>query len=330
MQRSKRVTATDVAEAAGVSRSAVSRAFTPNAYLDSEKRNRILSTALRLGYRPNALAASLQGKRSNLVAVAVGGMNNVYNAEFTAKLVAGLNATGKYPIVVGGDGAVLEEAILPVLSYPLDALIVRGASLSQQVFDSCAQLNIPLIFAGRLLDHAAVDCVSCRNAEATELATNQLILKGRRRFGFLGGPAGMTSSNERLTGMRKALSAQGLELTAQAQSDYTYEGGRQATEALLRQHDIDALICANDASALGALSAARHSLGRNVPQDLSIVGFDDIAQASWPEYQLTTLRNPLEPTIKEILRLLKTRLEKPEKPHEQVLISPEWVERGTH
>lgn len=329
VKRNKRVTATDVAEAAGVSRSAVSRAFTPNAYLDAEKRSHIMSTALRLGYRPNALAASLQGKRSNLVAVAAGGMNNLYNAEFTAMLVARLNAAGKWPIVIGGSEAVLEEAILPVLSYPLDALIVRGSSLSKQVFEDCAKLNIPLIFSGRIIEAPFADCVSCRNADGTAQATRQLIAKGRRHFGFIGGPEGLSSSNDRLTGIRQALSEAGLALTALAQSDYTYEGGRDVAGKLLSDHHIDALLCANDATALGALSVARYGLHRQVPQDLSIVGFDDIAQASWPEYDLTTLRNPLDQTIEEILRLLQERLTDPSKPNEQVYIDPQLVQRGT-
>lgn len=329
MQRNRRVTATDVAEAAGVSRSAVSRAFAPNAYLDGEKRKLILTTALKLGYRPNALAASLQGKRSNLVAVAAGGMNNLYNAEFTAKLVARLNAAGKWPIVIGGSEAVLDDAILPALSYPLDALIVRGSSLSAQVFEDCAKLNIPLIFAGRILEGALVDCVSCHNTNGTAAAARHLIARGRRKFGFISGPAGLSSSSDRLEGIRCALREAGLSLIAEAPCNYTYEGGRDAATSLLTQYDIDALICANDASALGALSAARYELDRDVPNDLSIVGFDDIAQASWPEYNLTTLRNPLDQTMDEILRLLQARLDDPDRPAEQVLIAPQLVTRKT-
>ncbi len=323
------MTAQDVADAAGVSRSAVSRAFSKTAYLDSDKRARVMETAKRLGYRPNALAASLQGLHTNLVAIVAGDLGNAYDAEFAGALVAALNAAGKWPLVLSGSDRVTQQSIRSVLRYPLDALIVRGGSLPTPAFENAAQLSIPVIYSGRVEIAPLVDCVCCENQAGARLAIDAMLAKGRRRFGYIGGPPDWSSERERLAGVQAALSDAGLTLSAQIQADYTRKGGRAAAQTLLAAHDLDALFCANDAMALGALSAARDA-GSRVPQDLSIIGFDDMRLAAWPEFELSTIRNPISATVAEILRLLDARLADPTRAGEIVMIPPEFVARNTH
>ncbi|SNY90033.1 DNA-binding transcriptional regulator, LacI/PurR family [Cohaesibacter sp. ES.047] len=330
-RRSKRVTASEVAKAAGVSRPAVSRAFTPGAYLDNAKRELILETAMQLGYRPNALAASLHGTSTNLVGVVAGDLNNHYDSEFIARLVAQLNAANKWPIVLGGgDRSVSKHAILSLLNYPLDALIIRGGSIPSSLISDCEKLSIPLLFSGHVVNAPYTDCICCRNGVGTSMAVELLVGRGRTAFGFIGGPKTRTSSNERLSGLSDRLAEFGLELQGVEHSDYTYEGGREALTRMIDQQPLDAIICANDAMALGALSAAQSELELRVPEDLSIIGFDDILMASWPDFNLTTIRNPLETTVSEILRLLEERLDNPEKPGEICMLDPILLERGTH
>lgn len=329
-KRPRRVTAEDVARAAGVSRTAVSRAFNPDSYLDPAKRERVLTTALQIGYRPNALAASLQGTRTDLVGVIAGDLGNHYDGEFVAALVAALNAADKWPLVLGGRDTVTDQAILSVLRYPLDALIIRGGSISPEISATCEKLNIPMIFAGRQGSNPLSDSVFCDNRAGTAMAVDLLLATGRRAFGYLGGPADWSSETERLQGVQQRLSAAGHHLTAHRNADYTLDGGRIAARSLLQAHDIDALICANDAMALGALSCARHVLGRAVPQDLAIVGFDDMSMSRWPEFALTTLRNPIDRTVQEILRLLEMRMAHPGRPGERVIIAPTLKARATH
>ena len=329
-RRAKRVTASEVAEAAGVSRSAVSRAFSPDAYLDKDKRSIILSTALKLGYRPNALAASLHGASANLVGVIAGDLDNHYDAEFTGLLIARLNAAHKWPLMIGGSSGLDEQTILSALSYPLDALIIRGGSIHSSLIEHCAKLSIPIIFSGHVVEEPFIDCVCCRNAQGSAKAVETLIKKGRRSVGYISGPDTRSSANDRLVGAILELERNGLDLIAKHHSDFSYKGGYRAAETMLATHDLDAIICANDAMALGALSASRHTLGKTIPDDLSIVGFDDIAMASWAEFDLTTMQNPLEQTVTEILRLLEARLEAPDKASEVVMIDPILMERGTH
>lgn len=327
--RPHRVTAKMVAEKAGVSRSAVSRAFTDGGRVDAAKRQRIHEVADQLGYQPNALAAGLQGGRSHLVAIFVGNMRSHYDTDFVSHLVRALNGLDKWPILIDGGGEQAQTAISKVLRYPLDALIVRGGSMSADVVSQCARLNVPMISSGRPVQARGVDNVCCRNADGSFAAAALLARKGRRRFGFLAGPADFNSSSGRRDGALRALGEAGLPLLAEREGDYTVDGGYRAAMDMLQEVRLDALICANDAMAIGALGAARE-LGIAVPGALSVVGFDDVAMAGWPVFNLTTVRNPITASTDEIVALLARRLEDPAKPDETVFVTPELVLRGTH
>jgi DNA-binding LacI/PurR family transcriptional regulator len=324
----RRITAEDVAKRAGVSRSAVSRAFTEGAYIHADKRALVLQAASDLGYRPNALGAGLQGARSNLVAIFVGEIANDYDHEVTAALVAGLNSVGKWPIVISGSGAAARDAVNKVLSYPLEAMILRSGSLDEDIVNTCGKLNIPVISSGRILKLAGVDNVYCRNTEAMQLGTRLLIDKGRRRFGFIGGPESYSSSAARRLGVVEALTRAGLALEAEAAGHYSVQSGYDAAMAL-RAVPIDALICANDAMAIGALTALKDQ-GRAVPRDISVIGFDNSAMAGWPAFALTTLDNPVDALVAAVLGLLQRRSAAPLKPDETVFLQARLVLRSSH
>ncbi|MCG7519995.1 LacI family DNA-binding transcriptional regulator [Ruegeria sp. Ofav3-42] len=328
-QRPRRVTAQTVAEAAGVSRSAVSRAFTPGAYLDAGKRKKIHEIAASMGYQPNALAAGLKDGRSHLVAVFVGNMRSAYDTEFVMVLVGRLNALNKWPILIdGGDGST-KQAIQQVLRYPLDALILRGGSMQNELVTQSSKIGIPMISSGRIVEAKGVDNVCCRNAKGTRLAAEVLVDAGRRRFGYIGGPEQFSSSADRRQGVVDVLTHAGLPLIAEATGEFTVEAGFRAATTLLQENTLDALVCANDATAIGALTAARE-LGVAVPGALSIVGFDDIDMARWPTFDLSTVCNPIYETVERVIWLLERRLANPAKPSETILIDPYFVPRGTH
>ncbi|SMR82455.1 DNA-binding transcriptional regulator, LacI/PurR family [Aliiroseovarius halocynthiae] len=328
-EQKKRVTAQMVADAAGVSRSAVSRAFTDGAYLDSEKRVRIRQVALELGYQPNALAAGLQGGRSHLVAIFVGNMRSPYDTAFVGHLVGRLNALGKWPILIDGSGAQASTAVEDVLRYPLDAMILRGGSMPEDLVLQCAKIGIPMISSGRPVDIDGVDNVCCRNADGTRSMTEFLIAQGRKKFAYISAPRAYYSSTQRRNGVVQALAQAGRELMAEEDGDFTVDGGFDAGMRLLSNHRPDALICANDATAIGALTAAKE-MGWQVPDQIAIVGFDDIDMARWPSFDLTTVMNPIDRSVDAIIELLNRRLETPEKSNEMILVKTELVLRGTH
>ncbi|SOC03058.1 LacI family DNA-binding transcriptional regulator [Rhodobacter maris] len=328
----RRVTAAEVAQGAGVSRSAVSRAFTPGSYLDADKRTRILKVAEQLGYRPNRLAAGLQGRgRSNLVAVLVGQLANHFDSDFQAILLEGLAAMGKWPLVILAAPEMIEEDILGVLGFPLDALILRGGSVGAPVVDYCSKLGIPLVVSGRVMDLPGVDSVCGDNIGGAEAAVGALIARGRRQIGYLGGPADLFSDAERRAGFHSAIAQAGLLPAATCSADYSFEGGYAAVAGLLGQAPaLDGLFCGNDAMAMGAMAALREIHGRAVPEDISVVGFDDISIACWPGIALSTVRNDARATVAEILSLLASRLAEPQRPGRVVRIPAPFIARNSH
>lgn len=328
-KRPRRATAQTVADLAGVSRSAVSRAFTPGAYVDSEKRRRILKIAADTGYQPNALAAGLKAGQSNLVAVFVGNMRSPYDSAFVGELAQALSGLKKWPILIDRTGANTDQALRELLRYPLDALILRGGSMSEEIVDRCARFGIPMISSGRPVQGPRVDNVCCRNTDGMTMITDLLISRGRRRFGFLSGPEEFYSSSRRRAGVLQALDRAGLDLVAEHPTDYSVDSGYGSARSLLSRASLDALVCANDATAIGALSAAR-DLSLNVPGDLAIVGFDDIAMAKWPTFRLTTVRNPIDAAVDAIIALLERRLVDPGRPEESIFLDPSVIERETH
>lgn len=282
-----------------------------------------------MGYQPNALAAGLKGGRSNLVAVFVGNMRSTYDSEFVNRLVGQLNVLNKWPILIDGGDNRAEAAIDQVMRYPLEALILRGGSMPEALVTQCSKFGVPMISSGRIVDAPGVDNVCCRNAAGTRIATQILIDRGRKRFGFIAGAASFASSGDRRAGMMNALDQAGLALITEEAGDFTVEAGHQASMKMLREHQLDALVCANDASAIGALIASRE-LGVDVPETLSVVGFDDIEMARWPTFNLSTINNPIDQAVENVIYLIERRLAEPEKPSETVLIDPFFVARGTH
>lgn len=328
----RRVTAVDVARLAGVSRSAVSRTYTPGASVAGETRERIMAVAERLGYRPNSLAASLKLSSSNLVAIATGNLTNFYDSTVTGQLVKRLNAIGKWAVVIGGTtDEVGTNEILDVLAYPLDAMIVRAGSIDKETALKCLKLNVPLILSGRVMELERVDSVCCDNRAGAGIAVGDFLAAGRQRIGYIGGPKELYSEQQRYEGFLERLSAEGLAPAALEWADFSFEGGYEAALRILRRDNRpDALFCCNDAMALGAINAARDTLGFRVPEDVAIIGFDDIDMAAWPCFDLTTIRNPIDDTVDEIMRLLERRLANPASPAEIVNIAPEIVRRGTN
>lgn len=195
--------------------------------------------------------------------------------------------------------------------------------------EQCSKFGVPMISSGRIVEAAGIDNVCCKNAEGMTLATRVLLDKGRTGFGFIAGAAEFGSSDDRRAGVVNTLAAAGLSLIAEEVGDFTVGAGYDAAQKLLRENSLDALICANDASAIGALTAARE-LGVDVPETLSIVGFDDIEMAGWPAFNLSTINNPIDLSVEHVITLLEKRLAEPAKASETLLIEPFFVPRGTH
>lgn len=304
------VTASDVAQSAQVSRSAVSRAFTPGASISSERRHHILQVADQLGYRPNALARSLvnskKGRHSGLVAVVMGEFDNPFQSYFFAQLTQALQAEGRVPMLIMPDqNGQLDEALDRLIAYQVDAAIIAAGSLSPEATEAFLALHIPTVLLGREAKQTNAPAILTDNRAVGRLAANYLIQQGCTAPAFIAGRKDGQASQERQQGFLAALDKADIAPSAVLDNtDYSHDAGFASAQTLLQCHPgVDGVFCACDALAMGALTAFRLA-NIAVPDSVRLIGCDNVPQAQGAGVQLTTIAQPVEALVATALQAL--------------------------
>ncbi|BCX68912.1 MULTISPECIES: LacI family DNA-binding transcriptional regulator [Pseudomonas] len=303
----ERITARDLARRMGVATSTVTRAFDAQSRISAELRERILALADELGYRPNAIARSLNQRRTGIVALVVGDMANPFYPALLETFSLKLRQTGRqlllFVVPPGGDA---DELMPQLLQYQVDAIVVTAAKLSSHMADLCARQGVAVVFMNRRVADPTVWSVCCDNQRMAAEVAEYLVSRQRRACAFVSGDTSISTTTDRLRGFEQGLALHGQHLVACVAGGYTYEGGRDAAARLFSagQPAIDAVFCANDVMALGVLSHLRMNTSLRVPEDVAVVGFDDIRAAAWPENHLTTVHQPVSQMIDCAIRLL--------------------------
>jgi DNA-binding LacI/PurR family transcriptional regulator len=334
MQRDQvqgRATSYDVARHAGVSQSAVSRCFKQGASVAPRTREKILASARALNYYPNAIAQGLITKRSNLVAIIISNLTNLYYPEVLAELTQRLSAQGirvlLFSLATESD---VDEVLDQVWRYRVDGAIV-AARLDPSQLAAFADRGVPIVLynrigEGQIGDGIPAASVCCDSMSGEHTLVEGLVEAGHQVFGIIAGPADSYVGEERVQAAQKRLQQLGREALI-VRGNYDYESGDAGLKALMRMtgRKLDALICANDLMAIGAIDSARSNFGIGVPTDLSIVGFDGVGPATWLAYQVTTIRQPVRRMTEAAVAMLVERIERPEILPEQRLFAGELL-----
>lgn len=303
-----RATSYDVAQLAGVSQSAVSRAFREGTSISEEMREKVESAARQLGYAPSKIARSLITRRSGMIGVVITDLTTRNYPDVLLFLGREIQATGNRMLVFAVPSDEDVDGASDLLAYHVDG-IISSTSLPEEMLATCRARGVPIVFYNRSPRGAGASTVGCDHQSAMELLVDHLLATGTGQFAFLAGPEQAPVSRDRLNGARNALAARGLNLKRVAHGDYSYASGRTLAQELLGgQHGINTIICANDGMALGVMDAARFDLGLRVPEDVAVTGFDDVPQAEWPTYQLTTLRQPVRRLTRAAIQLLNEQV----------------------
>lgn len=329
-RHNRRVTAADVARAAGVSRVAVSRAFTKGASVAAETRARVFEVASELGYRPNALARQLNRRSPELVAFIGGSRGNQYYSELIDHLLPALQQLGHRVLYVHiQDDRDLARALSDVSEYPVACTVVATGSLDEALLRRSRAFG-PMVVSGPLHELSGVDIVRFDSAGGVALAVDHLLARGHRRIGCISGPQTNPSGMERTALFRDRLAEQGLDPAVVMHTDFTVAGGEAAARRLLAEGSMpDALFCGNDVIAIGVLNAIRGEARLRVPEDVAIVGFDDITSAAWPLIDLTTVVNPVETRARHVCDLVARRIATPDAPPLEIVVPARLVVRST-
>ncbi|MBM2577353.1 LacI family DNA-binding transcriptional regulator [Jannaschia sp. Os4] len=298
-RRVRRATALDVARAAGVSQSAVSRVFGDGS-ASKAMTERVRAAADALGYRPDAMARGLITGRSRIVGLVVAHLENPFFATAIERLSRALQAMDHHLMVFttgNRAGPDHDAAIRSMMDYRIDALVAASVNLSGDLVARCEAMGVPVVLFNRATD-GALPAVTSDNLGGAAAVADLLVGTGHRRIAHVAGWRGSSTGRERADGFREALEAAGVGLHAEVAGDYDRATAAAAARALMEGADPpDAIFAGNDHMALAVLDELRHVMGLGVPEDVSVVGFDDVAMAAWPAYRLTTVRQDVDAMV---------------------------------
>jgi DNA-binding LacI/PurR family transcriptional regulator len=323
-------TITDVARRAGVSKSLVSLVMRGADHVSPARRHAVTKAAAELGYRPNAMARSLVQRRTHIVGVMVSDLHNPFFADVVAAIQDEAGRTG-YSVLVntGSRSAPREaEAMETLLQLRADGIILAGPVLEDELI-ARASREVPIVLVGREARGTTVDSVTNDDRAGVEVAVEHCVSLGHSRIAHIDAGQG-AGAPDRRRGYESAMKRLGLAAFVSVVSGtYTEEGGHRGCLTLLAQRPRPtAIIAANDLAAIGALNAIEES-GLRVPEDVSLVGYDNTSLAALRHISLTTIHQPRVDMGQLALRTLVERIDHGRTEPARVVLSPRLVVRAS-
>jgi LacI family transcriptional regulator len=330
---SKNITIVDVAQEAEVSYATVSRVINNGAHVRPEKRERVLLAMAKLGFTVNQQARSLRAGRSQVIGLLVHDLGTSYIGEIIRGIETELSAASYDLMLYTTHRRKTKEAtyVSAITRGMADGLLLVLPRNPEAYLESLRQRRFPYV----LIDHQGIDetgpAVGATNWQGAYDATRHLLGLGHRRIGFITGQVDMGCSRDRLAGYQAALADAGLApdpLLIKEGDFFQPDGFAGARELMALPEPPSAIFASNDVSAFGVMEAVRDA-GRRIPDDISIVGFDDIPQAAQVNPTLTTVRQPLEQMGRTAARMLLEIIGNPDRPATRVELATELIVRAS-
>lgn len=327
----------EVARVAGVSRATVSRVVNGSPKVSPDVRRAVEKAIDRLGYVPNRAARSLVTRRSDSIAVVITEpANRLFSDPFFPRLVRGISAALsvrdlQLVLLMPNDVEDEQRTVRYLTAGHVDGVILVSLHGDDPLPEQLASRRVPLVVLGRPSRGVDVDYVDADNRDGGHRATAHLFELGRRHIATITGPRDMVAGVDRLTGYRDALTEAGIAIDDGliATGDFTQAGGEAAMDRLLRDRpDLDAVFCASDLMAAGALGALQ-AAGRRVPEDVAVVGYDDSPIATTTRPALSSVRQPIEEMGREMVHLLAGNIEQNGRVPRHIVLATELVARAS-
>ena len=309
------ITSQHVARLAQVSQSAVSRTYTPGASVSIGTRARVMDAARQLGYRPNAIARSLITRRSRIIGVVMSQLDNQFYPLVLEKLSQRLRRDGYHVLLFITARDESDGVLAEILQYQVDGIIMASTVLSSALARDCARAGSPVVLFNRMTkrlaneDHPA-SAVTSDNEAGGRMAARHLHAGGHQRIAYIAGLEESSTNLDRERGFRDELALLGTRLHSRAVGHYTFEGAQLAARQLfgISADRPDAVFVGSDQMAMAVMDVLRTELGLRIPDDVSVVGFDNVPQAAWGAYQLTSVEQPIAQMIEVAATLLFEQL----------------------
>ena len=308
----QKITSMDVAKLAGVSQSAVSRVFTPGASSSKKTNELVRKAAAELGYRPNVLARSLITGKSRMIGLVVAYLDNYFYPEALELLSSALQKKGYHVLIFmsGNKEGDIADAVDEILDYQVDGIIAASVSMSSDLAKRCTSAGVPVVLFNRTQDDDRLSAVTSDNFQGGQKVARFLLAGGHKRIGYIAGWEGASTQRDREKGFTEELVRNGQELYAREVGNFNSDEARQAARTMFSKKNFpDAVFVANDAMAIAVIDVIRFELGLQVPEQVSVVGYDDVPISSWPAYDLTTVRQPANRMVAETVSILIESIE---------------------
>lgn len=313
----EKVTSLQVAQLAGVSQSAVSRVFTPGASVSKKTAEKVRTAARELGYRPNVLARAMVKGKSRIIGLVVAYLENFFYPETLEKLSNALQEQGYHVLVFMTKQTAdnIDDVMEEILDYQVDGIVMASVAMSSDIVSRCQQANVPVVLFNRSQDIDGVTSVTSDNYAGGRKVAEFLLAAGHKRIAYVAGWEGASTQRDREAGFRAALQDARHPDYQRAIGNFDSDHARQAARDLFDQPDTerpDAVFVANDHMAFAVMDVIRFELGLRVPEDVSVVGYDDVPPAAWPAYNLTTMRQRANSMVEETVDALMDHINSPE------------------
>ncbi len=309
-----KITSAQVAKLAGVSQSAVSRVFTPGASVSIKTTTKVKEAALSLGYRPNSIARAMVSGKSRMIGVVVAYLENQFYPEALERLSNCLQEKGYHVLIfmAGKDRQSIDNVIEEILDYQVDGIIAASVSMSSGLSERCRAAGVPMVLFNRAQDEPNMSAITSDNIEGGKKIAKFLISSGHNKISYIAGWEGASTQRDREAGFVSILNHAGLSLHSRKVGNFVFEDSREATRSMFFNNPPEAVFVANDHMAFAVMDTLRYELGLKIPDDVSVVGYDDVPAASWPSYSLTTVQQPVNIMVRETVEILIEKIENPE------------------
>lgn len=319
------VTSFDVAQRAGVSQSAVSRVFSPGASASPKMAEKVRKAADELGYRPNVLARSLITGNSKIIGLVVAYFDNQFYPEAVEKLSKSLQVEGYHVLVfMASNGDDIDKLMQDLLDYQVEGIVLASVAVSSNLAEKCDAAGVPVVLFNRHQDDDRFSSVTSNNYDGGRKAAEFLIAGGHKRIAHIAGWEGASTQRDREAGFLSMLKEKGVELFARETGNFQFDETQEATRLMFNKDVVpDAVFVTNDHMAIAAMECLRYEFRLSIPDDVSIIGYDDVEIASWPSYSLTTIRQPANRMVDETVKTLMKRIRGEDNtPHKIEIESP--------
>lgn len=325
----------DIARLSGFSRSTVSRVVNGDPNVKESTRERIQEVIRSVNYRPNIAAQRLASGHSRVIGLVIPvEVSELFTDPYFPVLIQGVsaacNALDHLLMLWLADRQYEGQMIRQILSGGLiEGVVLAAERIREPLIDALHGGDLPYVVIGQHPRLTQATSIDVENVIGAQKAVEHLLALGRRRIGAIAGPSDAVAGIDRLTGYQYALVANGISLQNEliVEGDFSEASGYAAMQTLLRRQ-VDAVFAASDMMAMGAMRAI-HEAGLRIPQDVAVVGFDDMPLAAQLQPPLTTVRQPIRQTGYVAAEILISQIQEPASPPQQVILPTELVIRGS-